>query len=92
MPEVTDKVEGRDDKRTFSGAASDLPFPYHDASRRISPHGVAAVGIVALIDVLVINIIVIPLEERELAARFGAEYEEYRKRVPSRFLPWKLRP
>ena len=34
--------------------------------------------------------IVIPLEERELAERFGAEYEAYRQRVPA-LLP-RLRP
>ena len=34
-------------------------------------------------------LIVIRLEERELASRFGPEYEEYRKRVPA-FLP--IRP
>ena len=35
-------------------------------------------------------LIVIRLEERELAARFGPAYEAYRKRVPA-FLPFRLR-
>jgi len=35
-------------------------------------------------------LIVIRLEELELAARFGPTYEEYRKRVPA-FLPFRLR-
>ena len=35
-------------------------------------------------------LLVIRLEERELAARFGANYEAYRKRVPA-FLPFPLR-
>ena len=35
-------------------------------------------------------LIVIRLEEKELAARFGAGYESYRKRVPA-FLPFRLR-
>jgi protein-S-isoprenylcysteine O-methyltransferase Ste14 len=34
-------------------------------------------------------LIVIRLEERELAARFGPIYEEYRKRVPA-FLPFRM--
>jgi protein-S-isoprenylcysteine O-methyltransferase Ste14 len=42
---------------------------------------------VTAIDALVVNAMVIPLEERELLERFGGEYEEYRRRVPSRFLP-----
>ncbi len=46
---------------------------------------VAAVGIVALLDFAVINAFVIPLEERELFARFGADYVEYRKKVPRYF-------
>jgi protein-S-isoprenylcysteine O-methyltransferase Ste14 len=36
-------------------------------------------------------LIVIRLEEKELAARFGPSYEAYRKRVPA-FLPFRLRP
>jgi protein-S-isoprenylcysteine O-methyltransferase Ste14 len=35
-------------------------------------------------------LIVIRLEEKELAARFGPSYEVYRKRVPA-FLPFRLR-
>jgi protein-S-isoprenylcysteine O-methyltransferase Ste14 len=49
--------------------------------------GVTALGIVTLLDALAVNSAVIPLEERELAERFGNEYEEYRRKVPSRFLP-----
>jgi protein-S-isoprenylcysteine O-methyltransferase Ste14 len=36
-------------------------------------------------------LIVIRLEEKELAVRFGASYESYRQRVPA-FLPFRLRP
>ena len=49
--------------------------------------GVAALGIVMVVDAIVVNSIVIPLEEKELLHRFGKEYEEYRRKVPSRFLP-----
>ena len=37
----------------------------------------------------VLALVVIRLEERELAARFGASYAAYRKRVPA-FLPFRL--
>jgi len=37
----------------------------------------------------ILALIVIRLEERELAARFGPAYVEYRKRVPA-FLPFRL--
>jgi protein-S-isoprenylcysteine O-methyltransferase Ste14 len=33
---------------------------------------------------------IVPLEERELVARFGSQYEDYRRRVP-RFIPRRLR-
>jgi protein-S-isoprenylcysteine O-methyltransferase Ste14 len=36
-------------------------------------------------------LIVIRLEEKELAVRFGTGYESYRKRVPA-FLPFRFRP
>lgn len=39
----------------------------------------------------VLALIAIRMEERELAARFGAPYEEYRKRVPP-FLPFHMNP
>ena len=41
----------------------------------------AAYGVVAFVAIAIL--ILIPLEERELARRFGAEYEEYRRRVPA---------
>ncbi len=94
MPEVTDKVEGR---MVTTGPFSLVRHPTYLSHTMmllgvLFLTGVMAVGIVAFIDALVINIIVIPLEERELAARFGPKYEEYRKRVPSRVLPWTRRP
>lgn len=49
---------------------------------------VVSVGIVALLDAVVVNLLIIPLEERELLVRFGKEYEDYRNRVRTRFLPW----
>ena len=48
-------------------------------------------GVMTLLDAIMINGIVIPLEERELSERFGNEYEEYRRKVPSRLLPLNRR-
>jgi protein-S-isoprenylcysteine O-methyltransferase Ste14 len=49
--------------------------------------GFTVLGVVTLIDALAVNIMVIPLEERELLERFGKAYEEYCQKAPSRFLP-----
>lgn len=48
--------------------------------------GVAATGIVAIIDFFVVALVIIPLEERELLSRFGNEYRVYRSRTP-RLIP-----
>lgn len=48
--------------------------------------GYLSVAAVAILDILTVNLLIIPLEERELLARFGGEYEAYRRRVP-RILP-----
>ncbi len=48
--------------------------------------GVATVGVVTIIDFIIINTFVIPLEEKELLERFGEEYRSYRRKVP-RFFP-----
>jgi protein-S-isoprenylcysteine O-methyltransferase Ste14 len=47
--------------------------------------GVVTVGIVTLLDFVIMNAVVIPLEDRELESRFGKEYEEYKKNVPGFF-------
>ena len=48
---------------------------------------VTSVGIITLLDFIIINTIIIPLEEKELLSRFGEDYEFYKKKVPSRFFP-----
>jgi len=48
--------------------------------------GVAAVGVVTIIDFIIINALVMPLEEKELLERFGGDYRCYKKKV-SRFFP-----
>jgi protein-S-isoprenylcysteine O-methyltransferase Ste14 len=47
--------------------------------------GVIALGIITLLDIIIINAFVIPLEDRELAERLGDEYKAYRDRVPAFF-------
>ena len=46
---------------------------------------------IVLIVWLPFALIVIRLEEKELAVRFGPSYEAYRKRVPA-FFPFRMRP
>ena len=50
--------------------------------------GVIAVGILTVLDLIIITLMVIPLEEKELLLRFSGAYEQYKKKVPSRFFPW----
>jgi protein-S-isoprenylcysteine O-methyltransferase Ste14 len=47
--------------------------------------GITAVGIIALIDLLIAYFVTMELEERELLERFGDEYKEYRMKVPKFF-------
>jgi len=89
MPEVTRAVPGR---LVTTGPFAVIRHPtYLSHSLMLLGlflwTGVTALGIVTLLDVLAVNSAVIPLEERELSERFGNEYEEYRRKVPSRFLP-----
>ncbi len=49
--------------------------------------GVTAVGILTLLDFLIVNFIIIPLEEKELLIRFGNDYKNYKQKVRYRFLP-----
>lgn len=51
---------------------------------------VLIVFILTLLDFILINLLIIPLEERELAIRFGEEYRLYKKKVP-RFFPRLLK-
>ncbi len=48
--------------------------------------GFLGTGLLALIDFMTSYFIIIPLEERELEARFGNEYRRYRQGVP-KFIP-----
>jgi len=48
--------------------------------------GVLAVAFIAILDFLIVQLIIIPFEERELQNRFGDKYLQYMKKVP-KFLP-----
>ncbi|NWF98897.1 MAG: isoprenylcysteine carboxylmethyltransferase family protein [Nitrospirae bacterium] len=54
--------------------------------------GFLSVGLVALLDFFAVNLIIIPLEEKEMLERFGNVYKEYCKKVSSRFIPWLFHP
>jgi protein-S-isoprenylcysteine O-methyltransferase Ste14 len=47
--------------------------------------GITAVGIMAIIDLLIAYFVTMELEERELLERFGDQYREYRMKVPKFF-------
>jgi protein-S-isoprenylcysteine O-methyltransferase Ste14 len=49
--------------------------------------GVYALAIIAIIDFITVNVIIIPLEEKELVKRFGEEYDQYKTKVSRRFFP-----
>jgi len=52
--------------------------------------GIIAVGIIAIVDVLIAYFVTTTLEERELVERVGEKYKEYQKKVP-KFFPKLLR-
>jgi protein-S-isoprenylcysteine O-methyltransferase Ste14 len=49
--------------------------------------GSISVGVVTLLDFVLVNTLIIPLEEKELVKRFGDGYTAYKKKVPARFFP-----
>jgi protein-S-isoprenylcysteine O-methyltransferase Ste14 len=89
LPEISEKVKG---KLVTGGPYSVVRHPTYLAHTLMFLGvflitGATAVGIITAVDIVVINAVVIPLEERELGRRFGKEYEEYREKVPA-FFPW----
>lgn len=90
VPEISDKIKGR---LVTEGPFSTIRHPTYLAHTLMFSGiflitGVIAVGIITVFDLLVVNLLIIPLEEKELLNRFGEEYKFYKEKVPSRFFPW----
>lgn len=88
VPEIYIEMEG---KLVTYGAFSFVRHPTYLAHTLMFTGvflftGVVSVAVVALLDFVVVMLVIIPLEERELASRFGEEYKRYKKNVP-RFFP-----
>ncbi|TAN40661.1 MAG: isoprenylcysteine carboxylmethyltransferase family protein [Nitrospirae bacterium] len=90
MPEVSAAVEGR---FVTSGPFAVVRHPTYLSHTLMFlgiflMTGFHALGYLTLLDLLLVALIIIPLEDRELSGRFGPAYDEYRKRVPA-FFPFK---
>ncbi|MDH4231981.1 MAG: isoprenylcysteine carboxylmethyltransferase family protein [Nitrospirota bacterium] len=48
--------------------------------------GVVAVAVITFVDFLLITLVIIPLEDRELLSRFGDKYKQYMEKVAG-FIP-----
>lgn len=89
VPEVFSKIK---ENLVIAGPFSIVRHPTYLAHTLIFSGvflitGVSAVGILTVMDLIVINTIIIPLEERELLRRFGEEYQQYKRDVPFRVFP-----
>ncbi len=87
LPEVSRKAEGR---LVTEGAFSFVRHPTYLAHTLMFGgvfllSGVKAVGVVTLLDLIIVNAVIIPLEEKELLGRFGEEYAKYIESVPRYF-------
>lgn len=88
LPEVSRRVKGR---LVTGGPFSIIRHPTYLAHTLIFSGvflitEVIAVAIITFLDLLLIHLLIIPLEEKELLNRFGEEYKTYKGRVP-RFFP-----
>ncbi len=88
MPEVT-RVQGRIVTSGPFGVVRHPTYLSHTVMLLgiFLASGAWALGAVMAADAFLANAIIIPLEEREMLRRFGREYELYRRKVPSRFVP-----
>ncbi len=89
LPEVSRRVKG---KLVEGGPFSVVRHPTYLAHALLFSGvflitGVMAVSIITILDLLIINLAIIPLEEKELLNRFGERYTEYKNRIRWRFLP-----
>lgn len=92
LPEISSKIKS---KLVADGPFSVVRHPTYLA-HTVMFFGIflitetAAVGIVTLLDFVLVNAIIIPLEDRELLKRFGEDYKKYKERVPG-FFPLLIR-
>ena len=87
LPEVSSKFMGR---LITGGPFSVVRHPTYLAHTLMFlgvflSSGVIAVAVITLFDLVLINIVIIPLEDRELLSRFGDEYKHYMQRVAGFF-------
>lgn len=87
LPEISKKAKG---KLVIEGPFSVVRHPTYLAHTMIFSGvflitGVIVVGVITLLDLVIINTLVIPLEEKELLSRFGEEYKFYEDMVPRYF-------
>jgi protein-S-isoprenylcysteine O-methyltransferase Ste14 len=88
LPEISSKIKGR---LVTEGPFSVVRHPTYLAHTLMFLGvflitGVIAVAVITFVDFLLINILIIPLEDRELLRRFGDEYKRYMERVAG-FIP-----
>ena len=92
LPEISSKIKS---KLVADGPFSVVRHPTYLA-HTVMFFGIflitetAAVGIVTLLDFVLVNVIIIPLEDRELLKRFGENYKKYKEKVPG-FFPLLMR-
>ncbi len=87
LPEVSRKSKGR---LMTEGAFSFVRHPTYLSHTLMFAgvfllSGIISVGIITLLDFIIVNVVIIPLEEKELLVRFGEEYVRYKKSVPGFF-------
>lgn len=91
LPEVSSRVKSR---LVADGAFAVVRHPTYLSHTMIFSGvflitGVLVAGLIALTDFILVNVVIIPLEEKELSSRFDGEYARYKEKVP-KFFP-KLR-
>ena len=87
LPEVSSRVKG---SLVTGGPFSIVRHPTYLAHTMMFfgiflMSGVIAVAVITFMDLVLINFVIIPLEDRELASRFGDDYKLYMERVAGFF-------
>lgn len=88
LPEISTRIKGR---LVTRGPFSVVRHPTYLAHTLMFLgvfllSGVVAVAVITFVDFLLISLVIIPLEDRELLNRFGDEYKRYMERVAG-FIP-----